>query len=165
MKRRVIVLAMTMATALLAQPPGGGRANAVPPTPQEMIQHHVERLTHYLTLTSDQQSQVTNILTADINNLTTLRDGMKAHREAVLAAIKSNSGIAAAVTALSNAQAQIETIRANEAAHIYAILTADQKTKIGDAVNMLAGGGGPGGPGGPGGFGGPRGHRGGGGPR
>lgn len=161
MKIRVVAIALTMAGALLAQPPGGGRANMVPPTPQEMIQHHVERLTHFLTLTSDQQTQVTNILTADVNNLTTLRDSIKTEREAVLTAIKSNLNIGSAVAALSSTQAQIETIRANEAAKIYALLTADQKTKVGDGVNMLAGGGGPGGPGGPGGFGGPRGHRGG----
>ena len=155
MTARVLVMALTTAAALLAQPPAGG----LPPTPQEMIGTHVKRLAYFLTLTADQQTQVTNFLTADVNNLTTLRDGMKAHRDAVLAAIKSNSGIPAAVTALSAAQAQIETIRANEAARIYAILTADQKTKIGDAINLLAGGGGPGG--GPRG---PRGPRGGGGP-
>ena len=144
MKLRLVVLVLTMATALLAQPPSGG----APPTPQEIIQRQVNRLTHFLTLTSDQQTHVTSILTADINNLTTWQGTLKTQREAVLAAIKANNGVQAAIAALSNTQAQIETIRATEAASIYAILTADQKTKVGDAVNMLAGGGGPGGPGG-----------------
>jgi Spy/CpxP family protein refolding chaperone len=150
-------MAATLAGALFAQPPQGrfqGSGGGFPPTPQEMIERHVKRMAHFLTLTTDQQAQVTNILTADINNLATLRETLKNQREAVVAAIKANSGIQAAVTALSATQAQIETIRANQAARIYAILTADQKTKIGDAINMLAGGG-PGGPG-------PRGPRGGG---
>jgi Spy/CpxP family protein refolding chaperone len=164
MKIRAVAMALTMAGALLAQPPQGrfqGNAGGAPPTPQEMIQHQVERLTHFLTLTSDQQAKVTGILTADVNNLTTLRDSIKTQREAVLAAIKGNSGVGAAVSALSSTQAQIETIRATEAAAIYLILNADQKLKVGDAVNMLAGGGGPSGPGGPGGPRGPRGPRGG----
>lgn len=161
-------MAVTMATSLLAQPPRTRfqAEDGFPPTPQEMIEKHVKRMGHFLTLTTDQQSQVTNILSADINNLSTLRDTLKTQREAVVDAIKANSGVPAAVTALSATQGQIETIRANQAAQIYAILTADQKTKIGDAINMLAGGGGPGGPGGPGGAGhGPRGPRGGGPPR
>jgi len=153
MKARVFVMALTMAGALLAQPPGGG----APPTPQEMIQRQVNRLTHFLTLTADQQTQITNILSADINNLSTLQGTLRTEREALLAAIKSNGGVQAAVAALSNTQGQVETIHANQAAQIYALLTADQKTKVGDAVNMLSGGG-PGGPGGrgPGGRGGPR---------
>jgi hypothetical protein len=154
MKIRAVAMALTMAGVLLAQPPQGrfqGDAGGAPPTPQEMIQHQVDRLTHFLTLTSDQQTKVTGILTADVNNLTTLRDSAKTQREAVLAAIKGNTGIGATVSALSNTQGQVETIRATEAAAIYAILNADQKLKVGDAVNMLAGGGGLGGPGGPGG--------------
>lgn len=158
------MLTVTMATALLAQSPRTRfqAGDGFPPTPQEMIERHVKRMGHFLTLTADQQTQVTNILTADVNNLSTLRDTLKTQREAVVEAIKANSGIQAAVTALSGTQAQIETIRANQAAQIYAILTADQKTKIGDAINLLAGGG-PGGPGGPGGHGpgGPRGPKGG----
>ena len=56
-----------------------------------------------------------------------------------------NAGVPSAVSALSATQSQIETIRASEAALIYTtVLTADQKTKIGDAVSMLSGGGGPG---------------------
>lgn len=146
-------MAAALATALLAQPPRGRfqSGDGLPPTPQEMIDTHVKRLAHFLTLTADQETKVAGILTADVNNLTTLRDSLKTHREAVIAAIKTNSGVQAAVTALSGVQAQVETIRATEAAQIYALLTADQKTKVGNAINMLAGGGGPGGPGGPGG--------------
>jgi Spy/CpxP family protein refolding chaperone len=146
MKARLLVLGLTMAGALLAQPPSGG----LPPTPQEMIQRQVNRLTHFLTLTTDQQAKITGILAADINNLATLQGTLKTQREAVLAAIKANGGIPSAVSVLSSTQAQIETLRATEAASIYAILTADQKTKVGDAINILVGGG-PGGPGGPGG--------------
>lgn len=153
-------MAVTMAAALLAQPPRTRfqAGDGFPPTPQEMIERHVKRMGHFLALTADQQTQVTNILTADTNNLSTLRDTLKTQREAVVDAIKANSGVSAAVTALSATQGQIEIIRANQAAQIYAILTADQKAKIGDAIHMLAGGGGPGGPGGQGGRG-PRGPR------
>ena len=164
MKTRVLVIGLTMAAALMAQPPEGGfrrNANATPPTPQELIQRQVDRMTRFLTLSSAQQTQVTNFLSANINNLTSFHATMKTEHEAVIAAIKANSGgVASAVAAASSTQAQVETIRANEAAAIYAILTADQKTKIGDGLAMLSGGGGGGhgpGPGGRGrGFGPPK---------
>ncbi len=141
------MIGLTMATALLAQPPGGGfrrNPSGTPPTPQQIIQREVDRLTRFLTLTTDQQTQVSGILSADINNLTSLQGTLKTERGAVLDAIKANSGVSSAVAALSATQSQIETIRANEAALIYAVLTADQKTKVGDGVAMLSGGGGHG---------------------
>ena len=141
MQARVLMIGLTMATALMAQPPAGGvRRNLTAPraAPQQTIQREVDRLTRFLGLTNDQQALVSRVFSADTNNLDTLQGALATQRAAVLSAIKANSGVPAAVAALSATQSQIETIRANEAAQIYAALTADQKNTIGDRVSMLS---------------------------
>jgi len=135
------MIGLTMAAALLAQPPGRAShrgASTTPATPQQLVEREVNRLTHFLDLTTGQQTQVSGILSTDINNLQTLQGSRKTQREAVVAAIKTNKGVSTAVAALAGTQAQIETMRANEAALIYAVLTDDQKAKVGDALSMLS---------------------------
>ena len=149
MKARILFAAITMTAALMAQPPGGrfrgNHANALPADP---VARRVAMLTRFLDLTADQQTKVTNILAPNSTNLATFEAKLKTERADTLAAIKANSGIASAVTAASNTQAQIETIRSTEAAAIHAtVLTADQKTKLGDGLGALMGGGGGFGPG------------------
>ena len=136
-------MALTLAGALLAQPPAGSfrrGASGTPPNPQQIVQREVTRLTHLLDLSTDQQTKVSGILSADINNLTSLQSTLKTQRGAVLDAVKTNSGVSSAVAAASGTESQIAAIRANEAALIYATLTADQKAKVGDSLTMLSGG-------------------------
>jgi Spy/CpxP family protein refolding chaperone len=143
-----------MATALMAQPPGGGfRRHAVDPNSTQVTPaaRPVRMLTRFLDLTSAQQTQITNILAADSTNLDSLQATLKTERANLITAIKGNSGVSSASAALSSTQGQIEAIRAAEAAAIYQTLTADQKTKLGDGLGALMGGGGfgPGRRGGP----------------
>ena len=153
MKSRSLVfpslLTITVAGAVFAQ--------TTTPARPDPITREVNMLTRFLTLTTAQQTAVQGILSADTTNLTTLEATLKADRAALVTAIKGNGGVASAVNNLSSTQAQIETIRASEAAAIYAQLTSDQKTKLGNGLGMIYGGGGgfgfgPG-PGGPGGMG------------
>jgi Spy/CpxP family protein refolding chaperone len=157
MKARILVVAFATAAGLMAQAPGGGfrhhaaaSANGAAVDP---VTREVKMLTNYFVLSSapgangapSQVAQVTTILTADASNLQALQGTLKTERAAVVSAIKANSGIAAAVNALSATQLQIETIRATEAGAIYAILTPDQQAKVtATGLGPLYGGGGPG---------------------
>ncbi len=78
---------------------------------------------------------------------------MQALNTQLRAAIKSGASdqIDKITGSISALRQQEDASRAKAAAKIYATLTDDQKTQIGDHVEMLMGGGGPGGrgPGGP----------------
>jgi hypothetical protein len=149
MKAHFLAVALVAATSLMAQGPGGGfrgkaaSANAAAADP---VAREVRMLTNYFVLSSDQQTAVAGILTPDVTPLQTLQATLKTERAAVIAAIEANSGIAAAVNNLSMTQAQIETIRANEAGKIYTtVLSADQKAKVtASGLGPLYGVGGPG---------------------
>jgi Spy/CpxP family protein refolding chaperone len=137
---------MAIATVLFAQQ--NSPAAPEPPSATEMAQHNVRRLTHMLSLTSDQQSQATTIFTTEANSSTSFRSGMKAAHTALAAAIQKND-----VAAITTAAEQIGTLttqqteaHAKAQAAFYQILNPDQQTKF---AQMLTAG--PG-------FGGPRGH-------
>ena len=160
MKARFLVTALTLATALMAQGPGGfrGRAASTNATPVDPVTREVQILTNYFVLSSapgpnggpSQIAQVTAILTADVSTLQGLQATLKTERAALVSAIKGNSGIAAAVHAVKATEESIETTRATEAGAIYAILTADQQAKVASSgLGPLLGAGigrGPGGP-------------------
>jgi hypothetical protein len=164
MKARFLLVALTMATALMAQGPGGGgfrgRAASTNATPVDPVTREVQMLTNYFVLSSapgpngapSQIAQVTAILTADTSTLQGFQATLKTERAALVSAIKGNSGIAAAVHAVKATEESIEATRAAEAGAIYAILTADQQAKVtSSGLGPLLGGGGFGrGPGGPG---------------
>jgi len=165
MKARFLVVALTMAVALMAQGPGGfrGKAASTNATPVDPVTREVNMLTNYFVLSSapgpsggpSQIAQVTAILSADTSTLQGLQATLKTERAALVSAIKGNSGIAAAVHAVKTTEESIEATRAAEAGAIYAILTADQQAKVASSgLGPLLGGGGgfgrgPGGPGGP----------------
>ncbi len=146
MKKRTLFATIALSASLMAQGPRGGfdrdsatNGNA----PADPVARQVAMLTRFLSLTTAQQTQVTNILAPNTTNLASLQASLKTERGNILTAIKSNSGISGAVSAATNTQAQIETIRATEAAAIYnTVLTADQKAKLGDGLGILLGGGG-----------------------
>jgi hypothetical protein len=152
MKARFLVVALTMAGALMAQGPGPGARRNATGAAVDPVTLEVQMLTNYFVLSSaagpngapSQVAQVTTILTADATNLQNLQATLKTERAAVVSAIKANSGIPAAVNALSATQLQIETIRATEAGAIYAILTADQQAKVANSGLGPLYGGGPG---------------------
>lgn len=119
-----------------------------PPTPAQMAAHQVSFLTETLSLTSDQQKQVTTILTNASTNESSVRTGMSAAHKALETAVEANdaAGISAAATKIGEFTTQQVQAQANAHAAIYALLTPEQQTKFKNFSSH-----------GPGGFGGRRG--------
>jgi hypothetical protein len=118
-----------------------------------IVANQVARLTKLLTLTTAQQTQASTIFTNALTAITPLQTSEVAARQALPAAVKSNATatIDQLSTTIGSLEGQIMSIQNKADAAFYAILTADQQTKLGQ-TNFLNGPGlGPGGPG----FGGP----------
>ena len=152
---KAIVLATLMASLVLSQtaptPPS-------PPTTAEMVANMVDHLTKLLDLTSSQQALATTIFTNQQTGLQALQTPMQAAQTALETAVTSNTGLSAAATQIGSLTAQQVLVQATGDAAFYAILTADQRTKLTELNRPGQGGpvqgqgpvnGGPGGPGGP----------------
>ena len=142
----------------MAQRPFGVLTRAAVPDPATIVANQVARLTNLLTLTTAQQTQATTIFTDALTAITPLQTSEVTARQALPAAVKSNATatIDQLSTTIGSLEGQMMSIQNKADAAFYAILTADQQTKL-DQTNFLNGPGlGPGGPGfvGPG-FGGP----------
>jgi hypothetical protein len=145
MKVRFLILSTLMAATLLAQGPrrGFGRdPNAGPPTPADIVAREVQFLTRFLALDAGQQSAATTALTDAQAQLALNAPTLKADRAQLVDAIKSNQlGVIDTLTStIANLQGQNDAIRAKAAAAIYATLTSDQKTKLGNGLGPLLGG-------------------------
>ena len=140
MKLRLVIVPLIVSAALFAQPPDGGRRGPGG-DPSQRIEN---MLTRFLTLDAAQQNQVHTILEDAKVQSQGSADQLKTLHTSLAAAIKSNSTaqIDALTVQISQVQQPLEAIRAKAAAKIYAVLTADQKTKLGDGLGMLMGGGG-----------------------
>lgn len=131
-------ITLMMGTALLAQPPAGMR---------DPGQRFENMLTRTLNLNATQQGQVHTILADAQVQSQAIRDQLKPLRTSLLTAIKANDGaqIESLHQQISPLQQQLDVIRSKIAAQIYAALSPDQQTKVGNAIGMLMGGGfGPG---------------------
>jgi Spy/CpxP family protein refolding chaperone len=111
------------------------------------------RLTKTLNLNATQQNAVHTALQEHRVATSGLNDQMHDLNTQLHAAIKSGATdqIAKITTGIATLHQQILASQSTAAAKIYATLTADQKTQVGDHVEMLMGGGpgmgrGPGGP-------------------
>ena len=142
MKLRLVfappVITLMMGAALLAQPPAGMR------DPGQRIEN---MLTRTLSLNAAQQGQVHTILADAQLQSQAIRDQLKPLRTSLLAAIKANDSaqIESLHQQISPLQQQLDVIHSKAAAQIYAALSPDQQTKVGNAIGMLMGGGfGPG---------------------
>jgi Spy/CpxP family protein refolding chaperone len=129
----------------------GSRAAGTAPTapdPATMIANQVARLTTLLDLTTAQASQITSILTAAQSSVSTLQTSLNTDRTNLTTAITSNN--TATITSVSAdmgaIQGQILAVNSKAEASIYALLTADQQTKLTTlgGVGLLGGPGGPG---------------------
>lgn len=150
MKLRLVfapaLITLMMAAALLAQPPAGRRRGpgGAPVDPSQRIEN---MLTRFLTLDATQQNQVHTILADAKVQSQGLRDQLKTLRTSLIDAIKANNTaqIDSLTLQISQIQQQTEAIRSKAAAKIYTVLSADQKTKLGNGLGILMGGGfGPG---------------------
>ena len=142
MKLRLVfapaVITLMMGAALLAQPPAGMR------DPGQRIEN---MLTRTLSLNAAQQGQVHTILADAQLQSQAIRDQLKPLRTSLLAAIKANDSaqIESLHQQISPLQQQLDVIHSKAAAQIYAALSPDQQTKVGNAIGMLMGNGfGPG---------------------
>lgn len=136
------------ATSVLAQRP----SSRTPPTPEQMVARQVAHITSLLALTTAQQAQATTIFTAEQRAAESLHTSMETVHDALEAAVKANNtaGINSAANQLGNLTTQQVVAQATAKAALYAILTAEQKTKLeANGVDLGPGGGrGPGGRGG-----------------
>jgi Spy/CpxP family protein refolding chaperone len=139
--RFVLTLAaipLIMGAPLLAQPPTGMR------DPSQRIEN---MLTKTLSLNAAQQGQVHTILADAQVQSQGIHDQLKPLRTSLMAAIKANDSaqIESLHQQISPLQQQLDVIHSKAAAQIYAALTTDQQTKVGNAIGVLMGGGfGPG---------------------
>src|SRR5579884_768721 len=103
-----------------------------PPSPAQMAAHEVSFLTQLLSLTTDQQKQVTTILTAATSSESSLHSGLQAAHAALETAVQANdsAGIATAATKIGELTAQQVQAKATADAAIYTLLTPDQQTKF-----------------------------------
>ncbi len=103
-----------------------------PPTPAAMAQHELQRFTTLLSLTPAQAEQATTLFTAEATARQNARTGEHTARQALEAAIKSNDTAAIQSSANTLGQLQTESLiaHATARAQFYALLTADQKSKL-----------------------------------
>jgi Spy/CpxP family protein refolding chaperone len=149
---KLMLLAPVFTAALFAQHPFGTLTSATPPDPATIVANKVARLTSLLTLTAAQQSQATIIFTNALDAITPLQTTISTDYTSLQAAVKSNASatIDQLASAIGTAQGQILSIQNKADAAFYAILTADQQTKL-SQTSFLSGPGqgfgrGPGGP-------------------
>jgi Spy/CpxP family protein refolding chaperone len=131
-------MVLLLGSTLLAQRPAGMR------DPSQRLEN---MLTRSLSLDATQQGKVHTILADAQLQSQTARDQLKPLRTSLLAAIKANDSaqIESLHQQISPLQQQLDIIRSKAAAQIYAALSPDQQTKVGNAIGMLMGGGfGPG---------------------
>jgi len=145
MKARLFVLPILIAATLFAQGPHGGfgrNSTGTPPTPAEFIAREVQVLTRFLTLDAGQQATATTALTNAQAQLALNAATLKTDRGLLIDAIKGNQlgTIDTLTSTIANLQGQNDAIRAKAAAAIYAALTDDQKTKLGNGLGPLLGG-------------------------
>jgi Spy/CpxP family protein refolding chaperone len=103
-----------------------------PPDPAAMVQNQVNRLTTLLGLTSAQASQALTIFTAAQTAITSLRTSLDTDRQSLQTAVQSNAAatIDQLSTSIGSVTGQITAIQSKADAAFYAILTADQQTKL-----------------------------------
>ena len=103
-----------------------------PPTPAIMAQHQVERYTTLLSLTPAQAGQATTLFTTEATARQSARTSERTAHQALEAAIKANDTATIQSTAATLGQMETEnlTSHAMARAQFYAILTADQKSKL-----------------------------------
>lgn len=144
MKRLIAALLLSLLTI-----PVFGQNPPAPPSPSDMAQHQVKRLTVLLSLTSTQQQQANTIYTNAAKSEQTIHQGEKSVHDSLRAAIRNNdtAAIDQLTSTLAQSMAQSTSIHAKADAAFYQILTAEQQARMSDLESEhLEGFGGPGGP-------------------
>jgi len=123
-----------------------------PPDPATIAQRRVAHLTRFLTLTTAQQQQATNIFTNSATADLTLHTNLRTAHTALADAVKKNdtAGIDRAANTIGSVTAQLTSNDGKANAAFYQILTPEQQTKVGSfrggqGAGMMRGGPGRGG--------------------
>jgi Spy/CpxP family protein refolding chaperone len=137
---RFAAVAVLTAAALCAQGPrndhGGGLGGAAtpgnPPDVATIVARQVSFLTTLLTLSTGQATQATTIFTTARNAITPIETQITTAKTALSTAIQNNNAaaITTQATVIGTLEGQIVAIEARADAAFYALLTADQKTKL-----------------------------------
>jgi Spy/CpxP family protein refolding chaperone len=136
MKKTAIALALACiltAPAVFAQSTASTAAEPDGPGHEaHMVQHRVNYLTTVLSLNSEQQTKITNILTTAMANKSTTHASMKAAHSSLQTAIQSNdaASMEQAANTIGNLMAQETLAHAKTEATIYQVLTPEQQTKF-----------------------------------
>ena len=140
---KLTACAAILTATLMAQRPFGVLTSGSAPDPATIVANQVTRLTSLLTLTTAQQAQATTIFTNAVNAITPLQTSEATARQSLPAAVKSNatSTIDQLSTTIGSLIGQIMAVQNKADAAFYAILTADQQTKL-SQTNFLNGPGG-----------------------
>jgi Spy/CpxP family protein refolding chaperone len=132
--RPIIVSAMSIAAIVAQTPRPGDGGSRTPADPATAVQRRVALLTTLLTLTAAQVTQATTIFTNAVTATTPLQTSLTQTRQSIRDAVKTNS--TATIDQLSatagSLTGQITAIQSKADAAFYAILTADQRTKLND---------------------------------
>jgi hypothetical protein len=147
MKRivKATLLTSLMTAGLMAQRPFGALTTGSPPDPATMVANQVSRLTSLLSLSASQAAAANTIFTNAQAAISPLETTLNTSWTSMQAAIKANATttIDQLSTSIGVTTGQITAIQNKADAAFYALLTADQKTKL-DATGGF-GGRGPGG--------------------
>ncbi len=139
-----IALSLSIASSLaFAQAPQGGQH--IRQNPELAEQRFEQHLAQHLSLTADQQSKVHAALLESRTMSQGMSDQMRTLQTSLHTAIKSGNEdqIDSLSRDIASLHQQQTAISAKATAKIYSTLTPDQKTKVGEHLEML-GGGGPG---------------------
>jgi Spy/CpxP family protein refolding chaperone len=134
MKRYFLIVAAAAALAAgiaIAQGPGYGRGGANAQTGAvNFSDFRVERLTALLGLDESQQQQAKTIFENAQTALEALEPVVLPAQTALQAAVRSGSGIDAAVNALSAVRAKIQFVNASAMSEFYKLLTPAQRDQF-----------------------------------
>jgi Spy/CpxP family protein refolding chaperone len=125
-------LALMTATAQRG-PWNQDRGGRTPPTPEQMVERRVERLTLLLTLTPSQQAQAKTIFTDENTAAAALRTAAQQARAALRNAVESRlpePQIEAAATQTGVVHGQLSGVHAKAQARLLGILTVEQRDKL-----------------------------------
>lgn len=133
MKIPIALLSIAMAGALMAQTtPSAPTPSTNHATVRSRSDWMVQRLTKRLNLTADQQTRVKAIFADSRQQVHALAPQLRAERDALKAAVKTDSESQIDQITQQNAQmtAQLEAVHVKAMAKVYAMLTPDQKAKF-----------------------------------
>jgi Spy/CpxP family protein refolding chaperone len=134
---------LTFAQTTSPTPPADGQTQQGPGARRAQVRHRMaQRLSNYLNLTADQQSQAKQIFQASRQSAQPVAQQLREARKALAEAVKSNAP-EAQIDQLSgnvgNLVSQLTAIRTKAFQKFYGTLSPDQKEKMNTAMGRFLG--------------------------